>query len=58
MNFIIRFLYNFFKGESDEQQQIKDCLFEFWTYCNDNGYKMQGYKEGALMPDVITCKIE
>ncbi len=43
--------------EQTEEQQIKDCLYKFYEHCQENGYRIQGYKDGVLMPDVLAFEI-
>jgi hypothetical protein len=43
--------------ELTEEEQIKNCLFKFWEHCQNGGYRIQGFKDGILMPDVITFEI-
>jgi pyruvate dehydrogenase complex dehydrogenase (E1) component len=45
------------KEPETQEQQIKNCLYKFWEYCNNGGYQLQGYKDGVLLPEIITCEI-
>jgi hypothetical protein len=55
-------ILDYFKREKEQQEQteeeqIKDCLYKFWEHCQTNGYRLQGYKDGVLLPDVLTFEI-
>jgi hypothetical protein len=43
--------------EQSEEQQIKECVYKFWQYCEKGGYRLQGYKEGVLLPQIVTFEL-